>query len=265
MNPKGTLRSLRPMDVVESEGIGTKNTPVHHGSFFLKMRKPDRFPAFSRHYMPGDPPRLIDWKVFARTDQPIIREKRENARANIVISLDSSDTMDWPASADQELANAAPAKREIAFRLALNLSYFHFKAGDRVTILLNRVLETKPSVQKLLLTSSSDVLQIFEYFVKNGFEVKSTQFAQPYDPNALGRPDMVYLLSDGLNDSFPHYFLSSKRKIFLHLLSSLENEIDWVRDEICYFDYESDRKEFLGNALKHNDFYKTELENGNKN
>ncbi|MGE0174796.1 MAG: DUF58 domain-containing protein [Oligoflexales bacterium] len=259
MNPKGTLRNLRPVDAVDPEGIGTKNTPVHHGSFFLKMRKPDRFPAFSRQYMPGDPPRLIDWKVFARTDQAIVREKRDNARANVVIGIDWSDTMNWPVPS-MELANATPTKREIATRLALNLCYFHLKSGDRVNIVLTKNAAGAQGMQKLIASSSSDVLQIFEHLTKNAFDLEHTGFVQAFDPLRLGRPDMVYFLSDALNDNLPAFFSTSRRKIFIHILSSLEDEIEWTQDEICYFDYERDRKEYLGSALKHNGFYKSELE-----
>lgn len=48
-----------------------------------------------RNYTPGDDLRLIDWKLYARTDKLFIRQSQIETDHNLMILLDSSPSMDY--------------------------------------------------------------------------------------------------------------------------------------------------------------------------
>lgn len=46
-----------------------------------------------RAYQPGEPSHLIDWRISARTPEPVVRIFREPAQRQCHIVLDTSDSM----------------------------------------------------------------------------------------------------------------------------------------------------------------------------
>ena len=80
-----TLSSLHPTMGMEQHYSSYKNAPRVWGSHYLALKQPHRMPESTRKYVPGDPVRLIDWKAFARTDQLLIREIRDEASARVLL------------------------------------------------------------------------------------------------------------------------------------------------------------------------------------
>lgn len=241
-----TLRDLAPNEVHELRLRDFKNSVRYQGSYNLNLRRPSRNPAYSRTYVPGDPIKLIDWKAFARTDQLLIREQREEASASICIFVDQRDSMHWP---DQTALKASqqtlPTKYELAWRAALNLAYLHQKMGDMVKVFH---FETEPR-HRLRLSASSDVLRLYHELREQGFgEQVFKQFpSEPMPPPQ--RADIHYVLSDAINPLPLEWSLrQASRTVLIHTLSSLELNCDWFTADTCYFDDPS-QQEHLGDTL----------------
>jgi len=77
-----------------------------------------------RVYMPGDEPKRIDWKVYAKTDRYFIREYEEETNLKAYILLDASGSMGY--------ASGKVTKLEYASYLAASLAYLLIKQRDSV-------------------------------------------------------------------------------------------------------------------------------------
>jgi uncharacterized protein (DUF58 family) len=83
-----------------------------------------------RSYVPGDDPRLIDWRVYARTRQLLVRRARRDADLPVHLVLDASASMGYAS------ARAPRSKLDHAKLLALALGHLFLRAGDRVGLLV---------------------------------------------------------------------------------------------------------------------------------
>ena len=96
--------------------------------------------AEHRQYMPGDPLRSIDWKVYAKTDRFYVKqyEDETNLRAHLV--LDHSASMDWTSTP------GGITKLEYARTLAAALAYLMLGQQDAVGLLtFDETIETATS------------------------------------------------------------------------------------------------------------------------
>lgn len=255
-----TLASLHPAQAKEHHYRSFHNSVRMHGSHYMALRRPSRVPESGREYMPGDPVNLIDWKAYARTDQLIIREVRDEASSRILIGIDVSETMQWP---DRDVLIAAgsqvPTKAEIALRVGFNLAHLHLKMGDIVELWLFTgagklpMLRAKPR-------SASDVVSVFERIRAGGFSVEEmkTDFSdQAFQEKSS---DVAIFVGDGLGDAdFTQFLASGNRAYMWHLLSSLETDLSWTQDATSYFDEGVNKREYQGNVLKHGDGYSRQL------
>ena len=94
-----------------------------------------------RQYMPGDDPKHIDWKAYARTDRYYIKQFEEETNLNCYLLLDTSESMAHPI--DDEQTNDAPtegnsartprlSKLRYSSFLIASLAYFMAKQRDAV-------------------------------------------------------------------------------------------------------------------------------------
>ena len=81
-----------------------------------------------REYSPGDPPNLIDWAVFARSDRYMIRRFREETNLRAHILLDTSESLAY-----REFGRLS--KMDYASYLAAALMYILISQGDSVGLL----------------------------------------------------------------------------------------------------------------------------------
>ena len=133
------LAALMPSHQLEVHFRRMKSSQRLVGSWMMALRRPSRTPESSRLYVKGDPVNLIDWKAYARTDQLIIREQRDEASARIVIGIESTASMAWPtpdvsAALLKRGSRVPPTKIEVAVRMALNLAWIHLRQGDLVEL-----------------------------------------------------------------------------------------------------------------------------------
>ena len=190
------------------------------------------------------PPLTIDWKAFARSDQLIVREKKDEASAYIRIGIDLSDSMKFSGSNN----NKSCAKQEIALRVALNLAHIHLDCGDLVEVWVVHQDEVEPN-RRYRPRSPSDVVGIFEQMKNSNFD---DQFLLGRKSNPENqKSDQVYWVGDLLGVGDVQKFLQSgKRGCVFQTLHSDELNIGWLESKDCYFDQGMNLKEFTGEKLK---------------
>jgi uncharacterized protein (DUF58 family) len=77
-----------------------------------------------RKYVPGDDPRRLDWKSYARNDRHYIKEFEADTNLRMCLVVDTSGSMDY--------AGADVSKLEYARRMAGALAYIASRQGDAV-------------------------------------------------------------------------------------------------------------------------------------
>ena len=127
------LRFLDPQILSKISGMELRARTVVEGFLSGLHRSP--FKGFSvefaeyRQYTPGDDPRHIDWKVYARSDRYYVKEFEEETNLHCHILFDLSGSMAGTSR------KAAPAKQltkfEYATYLAASLAWFSARQRDR--------------------------------------------------------------------------------------------------------------------------------------
>src|SRR5690606_16754626 len=78
-----------------------------------------------RSYVPGDDLRMLDWKIFGKTDRFFVREFEEETSLRATLLLDCSGSMAYGGEAGQ-------SKHDYAVRLAACLGYLLLRQQDGV-------------------------------------------------------------------------------------------------------------------------------------
>jgi uncharacterized protein (DUF58 family) len=112
---------VRARVVVEGFIAGMHRSPFHGFSVEFAEHRP---------YMPGDPLKNLDWKVWARSDRLLVKQYTEetNLRCHLVLDLSGSMAFRSP--------RAAMSKIEYARSLAAALAYLMLQQQDAVGALL---------------------------------------------------------------------------------------------------------------------------------
>jgi uncharacterized protein (DUF58 family) len=115
-----TIRSLelRARAVVEGFWSGLHRSPYH--GFSVEFTE-------YRQYSPGDDPRYLDWRVFARTDRYFIKKYEDETNLRCHLLVDQSRSMEY---GSREYTKAAYAST-----LAATFAYFLHLQGDAVGLL----------------------------------------------------------------------------------------------------------------------------------
>jgi uncharacterized protein (DUF58 family) len=94
--------------IVEGMRQGGNRSPFHGYSTEFRQHRP---------YRAGDDLKYLDWKLFARSDRLYTRQFRETTNVPVMLVLDCSASMAFPATTESDQAN--PADRSISkFRYA---------------------------------------------------------------------------------------------------------------------------------------------------
>ena len=104
-----------------------------------------------RHYTPGDDPKRIDWKLFAKTGHYLVRESATESNQQIRLLLDLSGSMNY--------AEAGISRLQYAKILLASLAYLGNRQSDQLSLyaLQNGAVQTlvpsgKQSLQKIVAT-----------------------------------------------------------------------------------------------------------------
>lgn len=116
---KLTRLDLKARLVVEGFIAGLHRSPYH--GFSIEY-------AEHRQYMPGDPIKHIDWKVYAKSDRFYIKEYEEETNLKAYILLDASASMGY--------TSGGITKLEYGKYLAAALSYLMLTQQDSVGLIL---------------------------------------------------------------------------------------------------------------------------------
>lgn len=264
-NRMGTIASLMPFGRQEIYLQLYKSSSAALGSIRHPLLRPSRLIEHSRPYMPGDPIQTIDWRAYARTDQLLIRQIRDESTAKVSIALDLGTTMVWPsAQTEQALLSALgpiPQKSEIAMRIALYLAFVHRGLGNSLEFwIFDGEHESLPR-RALRFSSLTDIKQLYEDLKTNQFDSKLIiQNARDQDLGDSPPQDITYWISDCLGEgNFMEFFSRSRRGQLFHTLSSLEISTQWLHPGISYYDEHMEQKEFQGKLLQENNFYLKEI------
>ncbi|MBL8744796.1 MAG: DUF58 domain-containing protein [Phycisphaerae bacterium] len=89
-----------------------------------------------RAYTPGDPTRLIDWRLLGRTDRAYLRRYRQESQVNLVLVVDASESMRFAGFDASAGTRRGRSKLRRACELAAALAYLAVKGGDRVGLVM---------------------------------------------------------------------------------------------------------------------------------
>ena len=106
---------LRAKVIVEGFWKGVHRSPYH--GFSVEFTE-------YRQYSPGDDPRHIDWRVYARSDRYYIKKFEDETNLRCHLLLDHSRSMGY--------GSGGYTKSQYAGTLAATLAYFLFTQGDAV-------------------------------------------------------------------------------------------------------------------------------------
>lgn len=100
--------------------IGSHRSPLKGASIEFRQH---------RFYVSGDDPRRLDWRVFARTDRPYIKEFDEQTSLRAALLVDVSGSMGYT-------GEGRPGKLLTATRVAAALGYVLLQADESVGVAL---------------------------------------------------------------------------------------------------------------------------------
>ena len=150
---------------------------------------------FSEHrlYVPGDDVRHIDWKVSARSRDPLIKKYDEERELTLMLAADISGSGDF--------GSGKYLKADIIAYLAAVLGFSASKNNDRVGLLLfSDVVEHFIPPKKGRAHVQSILSDILSYTPKNrGTKIS---VALEHMMNGLTKKSTVFLLSDFMDQNF---------------------------------------------------------------
>lgn len=109
---------LRAKVVVEGFWSGLHRSPYH--GFSVEFTE-------YRQYSPGDDPRYLDWRLYARTDRFYIKKFEDETNLRCYLLVDNSRSMGY--------TTLPYTKAQYANTLAATLGYFLYLQGDAVGLL----------------------------------------------------------------------------------------------------------------------------------
>ena len=134
INPQA-LMSIRNLElrarlVVQGFWNGIHRSPYH--GFSVEFTE-------YRQYSPGDDPRYLDWRLYARTDRYFIKKFEDETNLRCHLLVDNSRSMTY--------GSLTYTKAQYANTLAATLAYFLYLQGDAVGLLTfdERIREYLPA------------------------------------------------------------------------------------------------------------------------
>ena len=252
------LKDLIPESFDEWRYERTRFSPRTHGSHWSPIRQTTRMPAPSRRYVHGDPIRSIDWRAWARTDQLLVRELREDASVTVEVHVEATVPMAWPdESVRGSISLSLIRKVDWAWRAACHICFGHIRMGDRVQLVVWEEDSSKTGIVRKSVRTLAGAKSIRDAYIAGpefagsvgGGKSKSSQDARRGEEAA--RVGTIYWLGDVLTSPEVTRCQLARGKCgaLIHCLSSLELDIGWIDRTHCYVDQEPANKEFLGESL----------------
>jgi len=188
-----------------------------------------------RKYVPGDDPRLLDWRVLARTDRFFIREFEADTNLRCYMVLDCSTSMAFGEKGER--------KFDMARRMLATLSYLLVQQGDAVGLELfddGLLADIPPKRNPLHIKYIFDTLANAKPKGETGLVAQLHDLAEKVRQRAL-----IIIFSDCFCDidellnCFQHLRFQRHDFALFHLLDPLEIDFDLDRP-IRFVDMETD-------------------------
>jgi uncharacterized protein (DUF58 family) len=150
---------------------------------------------FSEHrqYVPGDDVRHIDWKVSARTRDPLVKKYEEERELTVLIMVDVSGS--------KSFGSAEKIKSEVAAETAGLLAYAANRTGDKVGLLLfaNEVEKVLPPKK-----GRSQVQRIIRELLVFRPKTRGTNLSSALDAASriLKHSGIVFIISDFIDEDY---------------------------------------------------------------
>ncbi len=199
--------------VVDGLSVGQHRSP--HKGFSAEFKE-------HRPYVQGDETRLIDWKLFGKTDRLFIRQYEEETNLRCTLLVDQSGSMAYRGSASEGIS-----KHEYAIRLAAALAYLLIQQRDAVALaLVDDALQTYVPPRG----NPGHLQRLMEAMAQSkcGRETRLSQALLSVAPRVRGR-GVVVLISDCFDEleslmrSLSYFRLGHSEVVIFQI---------WDRDEL---------------------------------
>ncbi len=261
----GTRRFLDPEVVARLSRMDIKARLVVEGFVAGLHKSPHR--GFSvefaehRQYMPGDPLRHVDWKVYAKSDKFYVKEYEEETNLRAYILLDGSASMGY--------GSGGVTKFVYASQLAASLSYLMLRQRDSVGLVLFDDRLRRYIAPRAAPTHLHRILTELDR-AETGSPTNVGESLRKLTER-IHRRGLVILLSDLMDDpervlTALRYFRHKKHEVVVfHILDPKEVRFDFDR-ESRFEDLETDekitaqpwriREEYVGEVAAWRDHYR---------
>jgi uncharacterized protein (DUF58 family) len=126
-----TFKHLKPEDVRKLKNYELSARLMVEGWLSGRHRSRQRGSSIEFHeyrgYTPGDDPKLVDWRVFARTDRVFLKTFEQETNMELHLFVDSSGSMGFP-------VNDGVTKIDHASFFAACLAYLVVRQTDKVSL-----------------------------------------------------------------------------------------------------------------------------------
>ena len=221
---------VRARLVVEGFIAGMHRSPFHGFSVEFAEHRP---------YMPGDPLKNLDWKVWARSDRLLIKQYTEETNLRCHLLLDLSGSMSFRSP------RAALSKLGYAQSLAAALAYLMLQQQDAVGAMLfaERPLSYLPP--RAVRSHLDEILKALGSAAPQG----KTRLGPALHELAerIKRRGLIVLLSDLMDDpaqvllGLQHFRHRNHEVVVFHVLDPDEVEFPYT-DTATFVDMESDAR-----------------------
>ncbi len=187
-------------------------------------------PVSYREYTQGDDFKIIDWKVYGRTEKLYVKEFEEEKSLTTHILLDTSKSMDFR------------NKFEYAAMLALGFAYLVTKDNEKfgVSTFAEEINITKPKRGRKYLSQTIDLLNSTSLIGKTQFDYCMEKYASIIKSRAL-----VFIISDFMADvdsiKSTIFRLGDNELVLIQVLDPIEKNLN-LGGEAKLIDLETEKK-----------------------
>jgi uncharacterized protein (DUF58 family) len=242
-----TLMSIRNLElrarvVVEGFWTGIHRSPYH--GFSVEFTE-------YRQYSPGDDPRYLDWRLYARSDRYYIKKFEDETNLRCHFLVDNSRSMSY--------GSRGYSKADYANTLAATLAYFLYVQGDAVGVLTfdERIREYLPARHR------TGHLRHLMLALEKPSAGTATDLAAPLKRivELVNKRGMMILVSDllasidTLENNLTVLTACGHEVLLFHLLDPAEVNFGFER-AAQFYDLESGRDLYIEPALARKEYYR---------
>jgi uncharacterized protein (DUF58 family) len=251
---------LDPLVVSKLSGLDLRARLVVEGFIAGLHRSP--YKGFSvefaehRQYMPGDPIRNIDWKVYARRDRLYVKEFEEETNLRAYILVDASASMGYASA-------GSVSKLQYACSLAAALSYLMLRQQDSVG-LVTFTSKIKSYIPPRSVKGHLNIVLTELEHLRPG-DTTNVSRSLELLARRIRRRGLIILLSDLMDDqaavlsAVKHFRHRKHEVIVFHLLDESEKLFPFD-EEFAFIDMETD-EEIVANSRQIGARYRKIIDN----